>query len=92
MNNDKGLICAYLLDGAGGGQPLDWQGIAGWTPDQGILWIHLDRAELSARAWLRDSGWVDPLLVGPLLAKGSRPRTTVVLDALLVFLRGVGLI
>ncbi len=53
MSNDRGLICAYLLDGQGGGTALDWTGVGIWAPEQGVLWMHFDRGEFDARRWLR---------------------------------------
>lgn len=91
MSSEKGLICAYLLDGQGGGRRLDWDAIDRWRPDQGVLWIHLDRCDFEARLWLKDESGLNPVIVSALLAKGSRPRTTLVDDGLLVFLRGVNL-
>ena len=91
MSNDRGLICAYLLDGQGGGGALDWSGIETWAPDQGVLWVHVDRGEFDARRWLRDVSGIEPIIVDSLLAKGSRPRTTVIDHSLLVFLRGINL-
>jgi zinc transporter len=91
MSNDRGLICAYLLDGQGGGTALDWAGVEAWRPDEGVLWMHLDRSDFDARRWLRDTSGIDSIIVDSLLAKGSRPRTTVIGQSLLVFLRGINL-
>ena len=43
MNNDRGLICAYLLDGKGGGTALDWAAnlVAVCEPSQRPLWAIL---------------------------------------------------
>ncbi len=90
-SGEKGLICAYLLDGQGRGRPLDWEGVDRWRPDQGVLWVHLDRCAFEARQWLKEKSGLNPILVSALLARGSRPRTTEVDDSLLVFLRGVNL-
>ena len=45
MSTEFGLIHAILLDGKGGGKPLDWTGIEAWSPDHGVLWTHLDYKE-----------------------------------------------
>ena len=42
MKSDEGLIYAYVLNGIGGGDPVDWKGAMEWQPDQGPLWIHID--------------------------------------------------
>jgi zinc transporter len=86
-----GLICAYLLDGAGGGTVLDWAGVRAWTPGDGLLWVHLDRLVEAARAWLHDESGIAPVVGGSLLADETRPRVLADGDALIVFLRGVNL-
>jgi zinc transporter len=53
--------------------------------------MHLDRSDFDARRWLRDTSGIDSIIVDSLLAKGSRPRTTVIGQSLLVFLRGINL-
>jgi len=37
MDSNDGLKFAYLLDGEGGGDAVDWQGIIDWRSDMGIL-------------------------------------------------------
>jgi zinc transporter len=91
MTEDDSLICAYLLDGRGGGRPVGWTEIASWRAQDGLLWVHLDRAGPDARRWLqRDSG-LDPVIAGALLAEDVRPRELRFEDALLGVLRGVNL-
>ncbi|MCP5141992.1 MAG: zinc transporter ZntB [Gammaproteobacteria bacterium] len=88
---DRGLIAAYLLDGRGGARRLDWDGVAAWTPEQGLLWVHLQRDDANTAAWLERDDNVDPLIRAALLADESRPRVTPLGNGLLVFLRGVNL-
>ena len=38
----ESLICAYILDGQGGGRDVWWPDVDSWTPDVGVLWLHLD--------------------------------------------------
>jgi len=92
MTSEKGLIFAYVLDGQGGGQSVDWDGISNWQASEGVLWVHLDRTDHDARQWLRDSCGLHPAIANALLAKESRPRSMVVDQDLLVCLRGINLI
>ena len=78
MNSEKGLIFAYVLDGQGGGQSVDWDGISNWQASDGVLWVHLDRTDHDARRWLRGSCGLHPAIANALLAKESRPRSMVV--------------
>jgi zinc transporter len=91
MTEDDGLICAYLLDGRGGGRAVGWTEIASWREQDGLLWVHLDRASPDARRWLQQDSGLDPLVAGALLAEDVRPRELRFDDALLVVLRGVNL-
>ena len=86
-----GLICAYLLDGNGGGKSLDWVGVRAWTPGDGLLWVHLDRLSEIARGWLLDESGISPVEGESLLADETRPRVLADGDAIVVFLRGVNL-
>jgi zinc transporter len=88
---EDGLICAYALDGQGGGHEVGWPEIRRWRADDGLLWVHLDRTGNESRRWLREDGGLDPVIVDGLLAEDVRPRELPVDDALLVTLRGVNL-
>jgi zinc transporter len=91
MPAEGGLVCAYLLDGRGGGREIGWPEIRTWRAEEGLLWVHLDRAEAEAKRWLgRDSG-LDPMVVRTLLAEDVRPRGLRIDDGLLVTLRGANL-
>jgi zinc transporter len=91
MSESAGLICAYLLDGKGGGQPIGWDEIRAWKPEQGTLWLHLDRTAPEATTWLQDRSRIDPIACEALLAEETRPRGVRVDGGLLVLLRGVNL-
>ncbi len=91
MDGDNGLICAYVLDGEGGGAPLDWEGMANWKPGQGALWVHLDHAADDARQWIRETSGLDQAVGSILLAKETRPRSLDLTLGFLVLLRGVNL-
>ena len=91
MTEGDSLICAYLLDGRGGGRAIGWPEIASWRPQDGLLWVHLDRAGPDAGRWLQEDSGLDPVIAGALLAEEVRPRELRIEDALLVVLRGVNL-
>lgn len=84
-----GLRFACLLDGRGGCKNLDWDGVRKWQAEDGVLWVHLERDEPAAQAWLKDESGIDSVIVEALLADDTRPRVDEGEDALLVFLRGV---
>ena len=88
---ETGLVCSYLLDGRGGGRPLDWDRIAQWEPADGVLWVHLNRDSDDTRQWLHESSGLDPLVVDALLAESTRPRCAQMGPGVLLFLRGVNL-
>ena len=87
----NGLVHAYVLDGRGGGESLDWDGIERWRPEHGVVWINLDYAGPEAQAWLGMRSGIDPVVRDALLDHDPRPRALALGDALLVILRAINL-
>lgn len=86
-----GLIHAFVLDGQGGAESLDWNGIERWAPEQGILWVNLDYTGDDAQAWLGMRSGLDPIVRDALVDRDPRPRALAVGDALLLVLRVINL-
>jgi len=86
---EAGLRFAMVLPAQGSSIDLRWDAIAHWKPEQGFLWVHLERDDPRAQAWVREAAGLDPLVAMALLAEESRPRVEDVDDDLLVVLRGV---
>ena len=91
MSEHPQLICAYRLDGDGGGEPLDWSGVNSATPAGGVIWVHLDATHENTDAWLRAHGGLDTFVIDGLLASETRPRCDLHNDGILLNLRGVNL-
>ncbi len=91
MTEQDGLICAVILDGKGGGREVSWPEIASWTPEQGVLWVHLDRTGTKAQDWLTRESGIDPVICQTMLQEEVRPRALTMGEAMLVVLRGVNL-
>ncbi len=89
-NAQKGLICAVLFDGRGGGREVGWDAVAAWRPGAGTLWVHLDFRDPDAMAWVR-ANVADSQAAETLLADETRPRSVPFGDHLLATLRGVNL-
>jgi zinc transporter len=88
---EAGLRFASVLDGRGGCIELDWRGVAAWVPEQGFLWIHLERDNPTAMEWVRMASGVQPLVADALLDDESRPTVEAFDEALLLVLRGVNI-
>ncbi|MGQ0674884.1 MAG: CorA family divalent cation transporter [Rhodospirillales bacterium] len=85
-----GLRFACVLDGRGGARDLDWPGVEAWKPEDGALWVHLERDDPAAQAWLRARSSIDRFAIEALLAEETRPRIDGYDgDAVLAILRGV---
>ena len=69
MNNKKGLIFGYVLDGKGGGSEIDWEKLGQWTPDQGTLWIHFDFTSEDVQKWLHTESNLSQISCELLLAE-----------------------
>ncbi len=88
----SGLIYALALDGRGGARDLaTWNGVRGWSPEQGALFVHMDYAGEAARAWLRDESGIDPIIQDALLVDDPRPRSLQHGDGVLLIVRGINL-
>jgi len=91
MDSLEGLVTAYVLDGTGQGEVLDWNGVLDWQSETGFLWVHIDLTHTNAQRWLREESRVDEIVAEALLAEDTRPRSTIMKDGLLVMLRGVNM-
>ena len=87
-----GLICAYALDGKGGGRALTWADIEQPTDaGQPNCWLHLDFTDAHVRDWLLRKSGLDHAIVDAMLDDESRPRVVEHDHGLLVILRGVNM-
>lgn len=86
-----GLLCAYELDGQGGGRKLDWPALQkGPEPDK-QRWVHLNFSNPNVNKWIRHSAGLDPFVAEAMLSDDSRPRVVEQGNGLLVILRGVNM-
>jgi zinc transporter len=88
---DSGLVWGYVLDRQGGGRRIGWSEVAGWQPDQGLLWLHFDISAPGPEPWIEERSGLDPAIASALLAEDTRPRSAPSRNGLLVILRGVNL-
>ena len=95
-DGDNGLVCAYALDGEGGGRPLDWPEVEAWAaaPEggdgtAGLQWVHLSRRAEGAKRWLAEKSGLDPVVQEALLAEETRPHCDLIGEGVLLILRGV---
>jgi zinc transporter len=83
------FLHSYLLDGKGGRSVLDAGGVAAWTPESGLLWLHIDVNDETARRWLDKESGLPETIIESLLAAETRPRSQISDAGSLVVLRGV---
>ena len=91
MADGSGLICAYVMDGQGGGRLVGWEEIRAWRPGAKEIWIHLDRAGNDSRQWLEDDSGIDPNVVIGLLAEATRPHCDTFNNGISMNLRGINM-
>jgi zinc transporter len=89
--SSNGLICAFLRPSDGEWREIGWNEIKSWQPDDGLIWIHLDRSGDDARSYLKKGSGLDTLVHENLLAEETRPRAIEMSGNLLINLRGVNL-
>ena len=96
MNNknettDKGLICAFDLDGKGGGRELGWLEINELQQPGVVRWIHLDHTAQNSRSWLATQSGLDEPIINAMLETETRPRCLQTKGGILLVMRGVNL-
>jgi len=92
-DDEMGLLHALVLDGRGGARQLASADIASLGLAEGeSLWLHWDRSQPQAQAWLREQSGLSSFACDVLLEENTRPRLLPLPgDELLLFLRGVNL-
>ncbi|MBT8103393.1 MAG: zinc transporter ZntB [Gammaproteobacteria bacterium] len=83
------FIQSFIIDKKGHGKKIDADEVQQWSPDQGLLWVHLDVADPNASRWLNKEARLTEIAVDTLLAGETRPRSMVSEDGMLAVLRGV---
>ncbi len=83
------FLHSYILDRKGGRRVADSDAVAAWTPEQGVLWLHLDVNDAAACRWLRQSAGLSDTIADALLAEETRPRSYISNEGGLIVLRGV---
>jgi zinc transporter len=86
---EPGLRFACVLNGRGGATHITWDEVLQWQPEDGVLWIHLERDDPRTQHWVLRASGIDPVIGEALLADESRPRVEGVDDGLLIVLRGI---
>jgi len=92
MNESNGLICAWILDGKGGGRQVDWSEANAFQTDRdNWLWLHFDYSNPMVQDWLYVHSGLSELTVEALKQTETRPRVVSADGGLMVFLRAVNL-
>jgi zinc transporter len=89
MDDSNGLIYGHLLDKQLQDTKMTWEDVDKWTPDQGVLWIHLDANNETAINWLEQKSGLSFVVQESLLEQGTRPRSLTFKEGTLIILRGV---
>ncbi|NKQ10669.1 zinc transporter ZntB [Pseudomonas sp. SST3] len=92
-NDHSGLLHALVLDGQGGARQLAYADIPSLELTEAeSLWLHWDRSQTQAQAWLRERSGLTEFVCNVLLEENTRPRLLALpADEVLLFLRGVNL-
>ena len=85
------LIFGRVLDGKGGGRPIDWDEARCWQPAAKgeVLWVHWDRAHDEVFDWLHETLGVPESTVEALTLEETRPRAFREEEWLITILRGI---
>jgi zinc transporter len=85
------LLFGRVLDGQGGGRPIDWDAAQDWRPQaQGeLLWVHLCRDRPGVEEWLRYGLQIPETTANLLTSSDTRPRAFREGQTLVATLRGI---
>ena len=90
--SDNWLVGAVLLNKKGGAKTLTEKQLMKWTPQQGILWIHLNLSHPQAVTFLQNDSLLDDWTKETLINTAqSRPRSVIHKNGLLLVIRTVNL-
>ncbi|MGD9209438.1 MAG: zinc transporter ZntB [Desulfobacteraceae bacterium] len=87
MDDSNGLIYAHIL--GPNNKELTWDDVDTWSPDHGIIWLHLDINNAHALSWLKKKSGLSRVVQEALLEQGTRPRNILFNEGTLAILRGV---
>ena len=88
---DKGLVCAFEIDGRGNARQLDEDEISSPIADGHWRWLHFDRVAPDLEAWMDEKSGLTRPVIDILLQVETRPRLKVIDDDAVLVLRGVNL-
>lgn len=91
MADGSSFIYACVLDRQGGGRVVDTTTVESWSPDDGLLWLHLDVTNPRSRQWVNAQRDIDEVTREALLAGETRPRVVNDENGMLLVLRGVNM-
>ena len=83
------FLHSVVIDRKGHGRGIDAAAVEQWSPEDGILWVHLDIADPAVGGWLGTQAGLPPGAIDTLLAGETRPRSLVTDEGILTVLRGV---
>lgn len=88
---DTPLLFARVLDGQGGGRPLDWHAARTWQPAAPgeVLWMHLCRNRTGVYDWLQQGLGIPEPTAELLTSDSTRPRAFREGPTLVATLRGI---
>ncbi|MEC3861485.1 zinc transporter ZntB [Mesobacterium sp. TK19101] len=89
---DHPISCAFVLDGADAGQPLEGARVPDLLRADTLAWVHLRAQNPQTPDWIAENlSYLDASIVDALVAEETRPRVTRVGDGLIVILRGINM-
>ena len=88
---ESALLFARVLNGKGGGRPIDWEELQQWQPahEDEVLWMHLRRSAPGVYGWLQAVMGVTEPTAELLTSDSTRPRAFREGDTLVATLRGI---
>ncbi len=85
------LLFGRVLDGHGGGRPVEWEEARNWSPAASgeVLWLHLCRNRSGVQGWLEERLGIPEPTAELLVSDATRPRAFRENETLVATLRGI---
>ena len=93
ITSEEWLLFSFLLDGEGGARKLTEEEVEHWTPEQGVLWMHLNLNSIKTKEFMNERSGINPMALETLTEEedDDRPRCIAFGDKLMLFLRAINL-
>ncbi len=91
MENNNGMIHAYLINAADKIKKVGLNEINSYTPEQGLLWVHMNVEHPQTHTWFHEHSRLYEVVLDGMLADETRPRIRLQDKGMMIILRAMNM-